>query len=90
MNKKTLVTFSSQYPDEKSVNYTCVTGFTAANHIQMSVLIGLGWGDAPMPDRSKQNWVAEPVPMPRWDSAFAIGVAIAVTIVVTAVLALFD
>jgi hypothetical protein len=43
-----------------------------------------------MPDRSKLNWVAEPVPMPRWDAAFAIGVAIAVTIVVTAVLALFD
>jgi hypothetical protein len=43
-----------------------------------------------MIDRSKLNWVAEPMPRPQWDTAFAIGVAIAVTIVVTAVLALFD
>jgi hypothetical protein len=62
--------------------------FTAANHIRMCVWLGLG--DALMPDRSKQNWVAEPMRRPQWDTAFAIGVAIAVTIVVTAVLALFD
>jgi hypothetical protein len=44
-------------------------------------------GDALMDDRSKKNWVAEPLPAPWWDNAFAI--AIAVTIVMAAALALF-
>jgi hypothetical protein len=40
-----------------------------------------------MADRSKQNWVAEPLPPPWWDHAFAI--IVTVTIVMAFVLWLF-